>query len=80
MSLDERLKAAAEAVREMYPDPTSPIARLDVPAEVATHLHQLLDHPPLGHVEEPQPSQWYELVFDDLATAYNARRNAGGQS
>lgn len=62
--------------------PTPDIARLDVPpavVEAAVHLTQLLAHPPLGHVEAPQPSEWYEAVFDDMATAYNARRNAGGQ-
>lgn len=63
--------------------PTPEIARLDVPAavvEAAVHLTDLLAHPPLGHVEELQPREWYEAVFDDMATAYNARRNAGGQS
>jgi hypothetical protein len=59
--------------------PAPAVARLNVLAEVDAHLHQLLDHPPLGHSAELQPSQWYELVFDDMAAAYNARRNAGGQ-
>ncbi|MFF1341074.1 hypothetical protein ACFVYT_24675 [Streptomyces sp. NPDC058290] len=59
------------------------IARLDVPlpvVEASVHLADLLAHPPLGHVEELQPGEWYEAVFDDMATAYNARRNTGGQS
>ena len=59
---------------------TNPIARLDVPAaavEADLHLRDLLAHPPLGHVEDPQPKDWYEHVFDDMAAAWEARQNEG---
>ncbi|MFG2748076.1 hypothetical protein [Streptomyces xanthophaeus] len=63
--------------------PTPEIARLDVPldeVQAAAHLNQLLAHPPGGHGEKPQPREWYEAVFDDMATTYRLRQNAGGQS
>ena len=66
--------------------PTPDIARLDVPAavlEAAVHLTQLLAHPPLGHVEALQPSDWYEAVFADLAAAHPekcSKPKPGGQS
>jgi len=71
---------ASPAIAEL---PPAGIAGLDVPlpvVEASVHLADLLAHPPLGHVEELQPREWYEAVFDDMATAYKARRNAGGQS
>ncbi|WP_030292284.1 hypothetical protein [Streptomyces katrae] len=65
----------SQAVAELTPAPASAptIARLDVPAavvEAAVHLTELLAHPPLGHVEELQPADWYEAVFRDLAAAH----------
>lgn len=84
--LDARAASEAEAThwqRLGVASAASSIARLDVPAaevEAATHLTRLLAHPPLGHVEEPQPREWYEAVFDDIATTYRLRQNAGGQS
>ncbi|MFJ8016182.1 hypothetical protein [Streptomyces sp. NPDC096339] len=67
--------------------PTPEIARLDVPpavSEASVHLAHLLAHPPLGHVEDPQPGEWYEAVFADLAAAHPEKcsksKAAGGKS
>lgn len=67
--------------------PAAGIARLDVPlpvVEASVHLADLLAHPPLGHVEELQPDDWYEAVFRDLAAAHPEKctkpKPTGGQS
>ena len=58
------------------------LARVDMPAAVVeadVHLRDLLAHPPLGHVEDPQPDDWYKHVFADMAAAHEDRIT-GGQS
>ncbi|MFJ3839409.1 hypothetical protein ACIPY6_28435 [Streptomyces sp. NPDC090054] len=58
--------------------PLSPVA------EAEAHLRLLLADPPNGHGADPQPSDWYEAVFDDLAAAHPEKcsklKPAGGQS
>lgn len=73
------------AITALPPAPS--IARLDVPAavvEAAVHLTELLAHPPLGHIEELQPDDWYEAVFRDLAAAHPEKctkpKTVGGTS
>ncbi|MGX1129956.1 hypothetical protein RKD49_002146 [Streptomyces glaucescens] len=47
--------------------------RIDAPqaaVEADTRLQSLLAAPPLGHTSMPQPSDWYERVFDLLACAH----------
>lgn len=69
----------SQAVAELTPAPLPAAA-----VEAADHLTQLLAHPPLGHVEELQPADWYEAVFRDLAAAHPEKctkpKSAGGQS
>lgn len=52
---------------------TVDLSRLDVPLPVVTAdacLQQLLANPPAGHREELQPDDWYERVFDAMASAH----------
>jgi hypothetical protein len=52
---------------------TRPIEQLDVRTAVVeadARLQCLLAAPPAGHTSVPQPDDWYEAVFDQLACAH----------
>jgi len=49
------------------------MSRMDVPRAVVeddVRLQSLLAAPPAGHTAAPQPSDWYERVFDLLACTH----------
>jgi len=53
--------------------PIRGIAALDVPlpaVEADAALQSLLATPPFGHTPNPQPADWYERVFDQMACAH----------
>lgn len=53
--------------------PVRHIREVDVPAstvEADVRLQSLLAAPPAGHTPAPQPSDWYERVFDLLACTH----------
>lgn len=53
--------------------PSRPLAAVDVSlpvVEADARLQSLLAAPPAGHTPAPQPSAWYEQVFDLLACTH----------
>lgn len=93
MNLDERLTAAAEAVRELYPEPTPAIARLVVPLaqldadlqilrlkrEAAERIRAGL-RAEYGHLLHDADADDLTHPFPDLCKGIPARLIDGGQS